>query len=615
MRGVPGPLATDLDRSWATRRVAALAQGVAYSHFEHLVYLPVPEVWEAAGRPDLGVVEGWRRGVLPESKFRHFRQDRPVASFHPNHHARWTSHELLHRLVGVAWKPGASRLWLATAARLAETLPVALWYFLDEASLRRCPDHPRGTSVFELHCRACEAHALEGPGDLDEGLIAEGRAFVRREIDAAWRSLREGRPLPSRWATLDLCTDGLAYVAAHGGRLRSPEMAMLAERFWVEGDGWTTEIEALVARIESLLEVLCSAGDLDSWGGGHAAAVGPAGAPGGERGKGAVAGRRCRATRGKRPTPPPEAPIQWGPRGGHPLRNASPERRLAGDVASRLYQVAVDCDEETATAIHALVDTLAGDFDLARAVAGYRALHEEVESPTPEDVFAVGYDLGIGGGLGRSVAQIEAGLRTCVPATLDALARDGDVGALVARFVAEDGLVRRPLGHRFADWLAPQTGLPARACTLARVEATLAHLPPLDPAASSLAGDGWVGENGAGGVTGGGQPPVPGNEGSRITRAAAPRVRFADHTAWLRAPREILVAAGCLPRSRRAVLAAATTEASVLLVGTPGGTEVLETRGGLARACEALRDGPLDAAGAHADALAELDAAGALRVV
>ncbi len=589
------PLAADLDRSWAARRVATLAGGVGFSHFEHLVYLPLPEAWEPVGRPDLGAVEGWRRGVLPESKFRHFRQERPLASFHPNHHGRWTAHELVHRLVGVAWKPGASRLWLATAARLAETLPVALWYFLDEASLRRCPDHPRGTSVFELQCRACEAAALEGPSDdLDEGLIADGRAFVRREIDAAWRSLREGRPIPSRWATLDLCTDGLAYVAAHGGRLQAPEMAMLAERFWIEGDGWVSDLEALVARIESLLGVLCAGGDLDSGGGG--------GDP-----------LRNASPRVAGPRNAPAAPA-------HAAATQLP-RHLATDLASRLYQVAVDCDEETATALHALVDELAGTLDLARAFEGYRALHDEVELPTPEEVFAVGHDLGIGGGLGRSVAQVEAGLQTCVPATLDALAREGEVSALVARFVAEDALVRRPLGHRFADWLGAEGDVSERVRTLARVEATVAHLPPLDPAASSLAGDGWeaprgaAGGHGAGGVTGGGQPPVPSIADPLDSVAAAPRVRLADHAAWIRAPREVLVAAGCLPRARRSTLASPDARASVLLVGSPGGATVLETRGPLARACEALQEGPLDVVSEHAPALGELDAAGALRVV
>jgi hypothetical protein len=96
-------------------------------------------------------------------------------------------------------------------------------------------------------------------------------------------------------------------------------------------------------------------------------------------------------------------------------------------------------------------------------------------------------------------------------------------------------------------------------------------------------------------------------------------VRFADHVAWVQAPREVLVTAGCLPRGRRASLRRAPEaegQASVLLVGSPEGAQVLETRGVLAEVCAELRRGevPVVTASAEArDALSELDALGALR--
>ncbi len=80
----------------------------------------------------------------------------------------------------------------------------------------------------------------------------------------------------------------------------------------------------------------CGCASVDSWGGGHAAAVGPSGAQGGERGEGAFAGRRGRAGRGQRPTPPPEVAIQWRPRGGPPLRNASPGLLVGGTILGLL---------------------------------------------------------------------------------------------------------------------------------------------------------------------------------------------------------------------------------------------------------------------------------------
>ena len=138
---VPGAPLEELERSTAARRVAELAahSQLLMSHYEYRVALPVPDAWRPEGRPDLGEPQGWVAGVLPESKYQGFRHDRLIGSLHPGHRAKWTTHELLHGLVGFAWRPGASTLFHALAARMAEVLPVALWYFFDEAHLKRCP--------------------------------------------------------------------------------------------------------------------------------------------------------------------------------------------------------------------------------------------------------------------------------------------------------------------------------------------------------------------------------------------------------------------------------------------------------------------------------------------
>jgi hypothetical protein len=428
----------ELSRSFAAARVRTHAahMGLWLGHFEHTVHLPLPEAWEPAGRPDLGEVEPWRLGVLPETKFRHFRQDRVVGTVHPAHHARWTAHELLHRVVGFAWAPGWSLLQHATAARLAETLPVALWYFLEEATARRCPAHAGLTAAWTLSCPACEEALAEGPLDAPrEELLAAARGFVHREIDAARATLREGRPVPSPWATIDLCTDGLAYVGAHGPRLRARATERLVPGFHVDGVVWHGSLDGLVARIEEVLEDLC----------------------------------------GNRPAP---------------MLDGDPARWRAGDVAARLLQVAEDCDEETADVLSGLVDDLEATPDVARAVEGYRRLHEEVELPDPEEVFAVGYALPGEPGdtsLGRAPTQIRAGLASALPRTLEPLG-DG-VEPLVREFCRTDTLARVALGHRFAAWL--QATLPnaphlAPVAELAHLEATLAHLAPCDPAVRTL---------------------------------------------------------------------------------------------------------------------------------
>ncbi len=424
-------LASDLSRSFAATRVAthARAMGLELAHFEHDVHLELPEAWATTGRPDLGAVEGWRGGVLPETKFRHFRQDRRTGVLHPGHHARWTAHELLHRVAGFAWAPDKPLLWHATAARLAETLPVALWYFVEEATVARCPIHDGALAAWSLDCPRCEefaAAAVRVPPR--EDVLAQARAFVRREIEGARATLREGVPVHTRFATIDLCSDGLAYVGAHGKRLTSAAMARLVPRFLEGGVGWHTDLEGLIARIEAMLEDLC---------GGAEAAL--------------LAGNLARGR--------------------------------AYDLASRIAQVAEDCDEETAEALWAIVDGLADDDDLARAARAYQDVFEEVELPSPEDVFAMGVALPAEAGLsGRSVRQVREGLQSVVPRALATL---GDASTeVVTDFVAQDDFARVPLGHRFARFLAEAH---SAAAELALVEATVAHLPAPDPGALTLA--------------------------------------------------------------------------------------------------------------------------------
>lgn len=439
----------ELTRSPAASSVGALAaaSGLGFAHFEHAVSLPEPEAWAPRGRPDLGVVAGWRAGVLPETKFRHFRLDRMVAGFHPGHRAKWSSHELLHRLVGFAWTPDASPLWTACAARLAELLPVALWYHLDEIGLRRCADHAGNGPLFDMHCPACEAAAERGPVDVPAERVAEAlaaaRAFVDREREGVRRSLREGRPIPTRWATIDLCSDGLAWAAAHGRRLASPEFSAYVERFFVSGQAWHPTLEGLDARVDELFEGVAAA----------------------------VSGGAC---------------------GARPLGDGAPDalrrRWVAADVAWRLLTVCADCDGAVAEALDAAVDQLADTHDVATTIASYVDLHADFELPAPEDVFAVGYDLG--GGFGRSARQVSDGLRTATPVALALLGEAAD--AIVAEFVAEDGLVRAPIGRRFAGWLEARHAsgytVPVAALDAAALESALVHAPPPDPAVATLAG-------------------------------------------------------------------------------------------------------------------------------
>lgn len=438
---LPGAPPDDLRRSPAAATIAALAadSGLLLAHFEHRSHLPTPEAWVPEGRADLGdAVSGWQQGRLIEPKFRSFQLDRRIGSFHPGHRGKWTTHELCHSLVGFAWAPGASTLWHATAARLSELLPVVLYYFLDEAGLRRCPRHEGGGPLYNRYCAACEAAAAQGPqADRQaEVWLHRGRRFLDRELARVAETRRLGTVRPHHHATLDLSSDGLAYAAAHLPRLRSGRFAAYIDRFFVEGGGWHSTLDSLIARIDDLMAALA-----------------------GEREAPPLVGGR----------------VTW----------------MAQDLAWRVMMVMEEADGEVLDALER--DVLApleraahgGDgADLSAAIEGYRGVFDGWMVPPPGALFGVGYDLP--GGLGRDEAQVTAGLRSALPGTAALL---GDrLDDLAADFTWEDPPARAPIGLRFAAWLAEALG-EGVVTDQARFEAAVVHAPAGEPAEHTLRGD------------------------------------------------------------------------------------------------------------------------------
>jgi len=433
---VEGAPAHELMRSPATLVVGRLAteSNLLLSHFEHRVALPLPEIWLPEGRTDLGEMPGWHSGVLPEAKYQSFSHDRISGSFHPGHRAKWTGHELCHGLVGFAWKAGASRFFHALAARLAEVLPVALWYFFDEAHLQRCEQHQGDGPLFRQFCPVCETAAARGPVSDDSDAaqwLDRGQAYVQRELDAVRQSMATGRMVPHRMATLDLASDALAYAAAHTERLNSEAFQRYMNRFAHTDRGHHPSLESLIARIETLTSAIVSDGPATAW----------------------------TATR-----------WDWA----------------AQDVGWRLLQIWTETEGEAAEALEGMVDHLADNADptgMAEAIQSYQNLCEAWELPEPVDVFAVGYD--VTAGYGRSTPQIMVGLQSALPATHRLLGEHGtDVATL---FVSQDAPQRTPLGRRFAAFLP---GSAHDALTdVARFEAAIAHAQPADLEAITLAAD------------------------------------------------------------------------------------------------------------------------------
>lgn len=436
---IPNAPAIELTRSPAAAAIgeAARRSGMILAHFERRVHLPPPDEWMPEGRPDL---QGHR---ADEHKYQHHHNENPIGSFNPAHRAKWTTHELCHGLVGFAWRPGATPLFRLLAARLSEVVPVALWYFFDEAGLQRCPAHDG--PLFTASCPACEAAAgVPRPTDLHaDRWRAEGLAFVQRELDAVRRSIATGLPVSHRYATLDLDSDALAYTAAHAGRLTSPTFARFIELFHADDSlGRHASLEALMARIEVVAGAL-------------------------------AAGRAI-----------------------PPLRSDRP-RMIAQDLGWRLLMIAADCAGETADLLDALAVRLAEDPGAVDAViAEYTQAAETWWLPPPADVFAVGYrlcDTDVTADDAPPVHGLhhratEAGLtRTCANAlaVLDVRAEP-----LIHAFIHSE-LGRGPLALRFAHWLSARES--TAEADLTRYEATCAHPGPADALVDVLGEDAAAG--------------------------------------------------------------------------------------------------------------------------
>ncbi|MCO4747565.1 MAG: hypothetical protein KC912_22380 [Proteobacteria bacterium] len=459
----------DFERSPAARRVARMADdaGLYLFHYEHRSVGDLPEDWVPDQQPELALAPEWAAGVLPEPKYQSFRHDLPIGGFNPGHRAKWSTHELCHGLVGFGWWPAQSPLALATASRLAETLPVALWYFFDEAMLNRCSVHKGAGALFRTYCADCEAIAaprLDDPGAKQR--IADGIRFIDRELAAIARTRREGRPIPNLWATIDLCSDGLAYADGHGRRLRSDAFKHFAARFAVAGGGMSADLDALEQRV---LHVTAGVLGLAE--------------------------------------PPPLAPSA----------DAGRARWRLQDVGWRLLTVWHECEGEAADALWAMVDHLAdgiaatrtlegldADARIAKVIADYRELLEEYVLPPADHVFGVGYPLV--DGWGSAWEQLGDGLDSSAPNASRLLKPD-----TARRFADTDAWVREPLPARYAQWSRAQ-------------EPALAGLIAFETAISTVK----AGPDAPRVLAGSGDAELELVDGARILRAEVDPVALAD---------------------------------------------------------------------------------------
>ena len=208
-----------------------------------------------------GDAPGWRDGVLHASKYQQFAADEPRSIYHPEQHAKWAPHELLHRACGYFFRADASRFEIYLGARLNEILPVATWYGiehclrLEETSAfdRTVLDRNEATGpVFWLEA---SKKAVIDRSIAMAPLFREGLLHAQRELAACAHDARTGEvsKVGHAHAFLDAASDALGYVATHTDRLRARSVARVHAMLPGEHD---RSLDRYQARIERVLQAL-----------------------------------------------------------------------------------------------------------------------------------------------------------------------------------------------------------------------------------------------------------------------------------------------------------------------------------------------------------------------
>ncbi|MFT5358430.1 MAG: hypothetical protein ACI9KE_005668, partial [Polyangiales bacterium] len=244
-------------------RAVALGAATGARHV-HRELTRVPS-WQGDARTEDSNHDEWRNGVLQTGKYQAFIQDGAHSLFDPAHIAKWGPHEMMHRACLFYWDADGSNFDLYLGARLNEVLPVALWYGADQVARLDGGDFERHAGRREVGRAAWrdakeeELHALAS--ESVHNLRWFGR-YLDAELSAIDEEIRTGRRVETPWAkggaTLNASSDALAYVVAHGQRLRSEVVAEA-----LEGAPAIASITGYRQHIESQIEALLF-GDIDA---------------------------------------------------------------------------------------------------------------------------------------------------------------------------------------------------------------------------------------------------------------------------------------------------------------------------------------------------------------
>jgi len=246
--------------------------GRVFVHRDRRVDVPIPlacgpdeVVALADAEEDAGAAlqPTWEAGHLRAPKYFSAQLDAPLALLEPGMRSQWRVHELLHRVVGFAWRPDLTRFEAYVAARLGELLPVVHWYGFDGIGRAACPLHLEAVPRRDA-CPACEAGLARFDAIAADSPVAaaahahasHGLEHWRSELAAIDRELESGRPHPTPRIGLDGASDARGYLSGHWNRLTSWAFGAWVERFASPGADYSTEVTGLRARVAQTLATL-----------------------------------------------------------------------------------------------------------------------------------------------------------------------------------------------------------------------------------------------------------------------------------------------------------------------------------------------------------------------
>jgi hypothetical protein len=407
----------ELNRSFVAKRIGELAEEnhLFLFNYESRVQLEANPAWLEHDQGGASTLPQWNAGVLSEAKYAAFKSDCRIGSFHQGQQAKWTAHELCHALLGFSWQENASLYFHATAARIAELLPVVVFYYYDEVGLQRCVEHSELAFPYVAYCAACEAAAKSGAKAKQSDALFwldKGNDFYESEINAIKKGLLKGVIQANPNHKLDLASDGLAYARANAARLNSQEFKRYIEQFVPKNTGCTTNIDDFIERSEALQKALLNGDSFPSY-------------------------------------------------------SANRETWVIQDLAWRLIEIQAQTDGELFSELEKILLKLETDKSqktILSTLRQYEELAEEYFCPDAVDVFSLGYSLNEK--YGHSYRQIKEGLESALPLSMR------QVSNKVEAFVKQDRADRRFLAFRFASYLKETSN---EFSELAEFEAALLH--------------------------------------------------------------------------------------------------------------------------------------------